>query len=651
MKSKTSFFNKTIFKKNMTLFSPLWAGYLVFLAIMVPGRLWKNFRKIMLHPEWYSQDALDRTDSFYRSLGDILGTDMQLFGVVIMAALTIMGIYHYLCVSKNANMIHSLPVTRTELYLTNVVSGLMVCWGPQIIVTVLSEIICIRYGYHYEKELFLWLLYGMGTTVIFQSIATLCAMLTGLWIAMPIYYGIANGLVLGITSLISFIISGFAYGVNYSNGWIWEDFVRWMTPMFNIPASCSFSLVKDATDTMVTGISFGGGKVLCVYFVAAIGLYALGLIAYKKRALECAGELVAFSFLKPILRWGVGFGGGYLCAIFVEAILLEIGDRCSPVTLLLLDLLFAVVFYFLMEMFIQKRVKIWKSGWTKQLIAFLLFMVISYGGMYGIGAYVEKKVPEISEIERAYIEQNRCVEYTGEDIAEVIELQKELVERKEYSGYNMNGWVTITYLMKDGRSIERYYTYPIREEYRSIIEKIDEKANLPENVALDVLCYNYKEQLTPKSVKFEGFMEYYGKVNVEARDIKPENWPDGFESAEDAKRIYEAFLKDIEEGNYGKDDQYQYDYETGTMFAEEEYDGKGFWMYMDFDVADLDHYQSMQMRKQNEIYYRGEGSYAYSDRNVIEFSDLKNRARVQKEFYITQNCANVIEAIEELSVK
>ena len=119
MKSKTSFFNKTIFKKNMTLFSPLWAGYLVFLSIMVPGRLWKNLRKIKLNPDWYSEDSL------YRTLSDILGTGMLLFGIVVMAALTIMGIYHYLCVSKNTNMIHSLPVTRTELYLTNIVSGLI----------------------------------------------------------------------------------------------------------------------------------------------------------------------------------------------------------------------------------------------------------------------------------------------------------------------------------------------------------------------------------------------------------------------------------------------------------------------------------------------------------------------------------------------
>ena len=646
MKSKTSFFNKTIFKKNLTLFSPLWAGYLVFLGVMVPGRLWKNFRKIRLHKDWYSEDSI------YSTLADILGTGMLLFGIVVMAALTIMGIYHYLCVSKNANMIHSLPVTRTELYFTNVVSGLMVCWGPQIIVTILSEFICIRYGYHYEKELFLWLLYGMGTTVIFQAIATLCAMLTGLWIAMPIYYGIANGLVAGITSLIAFIISGFAYGVDYYEEMMSGAFVWWTTPMVQIGANCSVSLVQNPEDMLVTGISFDGGKILGIYIVAAIGIYALGLIAYKKRALECAGDLVAFNFLKPILRWGVGFGGGYLCAIFIETILLEIGDKCSWVTFLLLELFFAGVFYFLMEMFIQKRMKIWKSGWTKQFVAFLLFMVVSYGGMYSIGAYVEKKVPELSEIERAYVEQNRCVEYTGNDIAEVIELQKELVARKDYSGYNMNGWVEITYLMKDGKSIKRYYTYPIREEYRSIIEKIDEKENLPENVAQEALCYNYKEQLTPKSVKFEGFTDYYYMVNgVKTKNPKPVNWPDGFATSEETKRVYEAFLKDIEEGNYGKDDQYQYDYETGTMFAEEEYDGKGFWMYMDFDVADLDHYQSMQMRKQNEIYYRGEGSYGYSDRNVITISELKNSASVQKEFYITQNCVNVIEAIEELSVK
>lgn len=645
MKSKTSFFNKTIFKKNMTLFSPLWAGYLVFLSIMVPGRLWKNLRKIKLNPDWYSEDSL------YRTLSDILGTGMLLFGIVVMAALTIMGIYHYLCASKNTNMIHSLPVTRTELYLTNIVSGLMICWGPQIIVTVLSEIICIRYGYHYEKELFLWLLYGMGTTVIFQSIATLCAMLTGLWIAMPIYYGIANGLVAGINALIAFIISGFAYGVDYYEEMMSGAFVWWMTPIYNIAAHCSVSLVQPK-DMMVTGISFDGGKILGIYIVAAIGIYALGWVAYQKRALECAGDLAAFNFLKPILRWGVGFSGGYLCAIFIKEILSEIGDRCSPVTFFLMDLFFAVVFYFLMEMFIQKRMKIWKSGWTKPLIAFLLFMAVSYGGMYGFGAHIEKTVPKLENIERAYIDQNRCVEYTGNDIAEVIELQKELVARKNYSDYNMNGWVDITYLMKDGKSIKRYYTYPIREEYRSIIEKIDEKENLPENVALEALCYNYQEQLTPRSVKFEGFTDYYYMVNgVKTENPKPVNWPDGFESAEDAKRIYEAFLKDIEEGNYGKDDQYQYDYETGTMFMEGEPEGNGFWMYMEFDVADLDHYQSMQMRKQNEIYYRGEGSYAYSDRNVIEFSDLKNRARVQKEFYITQNCSNVIEAIEELSVK
>ena len=447
MKSKTSFFNKTVFKKNMTLFSPLWAGYLVFLSIMVPGRLWKNLRKIKLNPDWYSEDSL------YRTLADILGTGMLLFGIVVMAALTIMGIYHYLCVSKNANMIHSLPVTRTELYLTNIVSGLMICWGPQIIVTVLSEIICIRYGYHYEKELFLWLLYGMGTTVIFQSIATLCAMLTGLWIAMPIYYGIANGLVAGITSLIAFIISGFAYGVDYYEEMMSGAFVWWMTPIYNIAAHCSVSLVQPK-DMMVTGISFDGGKILGIYIVAAIGIYALGWVAYQKRALECAGDLAAFNFLKPILRWGVGFSGGYLCAIFIKEILSEIGDQCSPVTFFLMDLFFAVVFYFLMEMFIQKRMKIWKSGWTKPLIAFLLFMAVSYGGMYGFGAHIEKTVPKLENIERAYIDQNRCVEYTGNDIAEVIELQKELVARQNYSDYNMNGWVEITYLMKDGKSIK-----------------------------------------------------------------------------------------------------------------------------------------------------------------------------------------------------
>ena len=43
MKSKISFFNKTIFKKNVTLYWPIWALYTLILIIAQPLMLWSDF--------------------------------------------------------------------------------------------------------------------------------------------------------------------------------------------------------------------------------------------------------------------------------------------------------------------------------------------------------------------------------------------------------------------------------------------------------------------------------------------------------------------------------------------------------------------------------------------------------------------------------
>ena len=40
MKSKTSFFNKAVFRKNVVLYWPIWVSYLLYGLIKVPGRLW-----------------------------------------------------------------------------------------------------------------------------------------------------------------------------------------------------------------------------------------------------------------------------------------------------------------------------------------------------------------------------------------------------------------------------------------------------------------------------------------------------------------------------------------------------------------------------------------------------------------------------------
>ena len=139
MKSKKSFFNKTIFKKNVTLYWPLWAVYTVFLFCMQPMMIWV-----------YNYNANRRNDytmtDRVRDLISSLSMEGYILLIAFFAMLFGMALFNYLYNSKSANMIHSLPVDRTELFGTNVLSGLAFLVVPQLFVAILSVFVCLGYG-------------------------------------------------------------------------------------------------------------------------------------------------------------------------------------------------------------------------------------------------------------------------------------------------------------------------------------------------------------------------------------------------------------------------------------------------------------------------------------------------------------------------
>ena len=65
MKSKISFFNKTIFKKNVALYWPIWAGYLLVLLFVQPVMLWGCIQSGKYYEEYTAQDMLQDLISVY----------------------------------------------------------------------------------------------------------------------------------------------------------------------------------------------------------------------------------------------------------------------------------------------------------------------------------------------------------------------------------------------------------------------------------------------------------------------------------------------------------------------------------------------------------------------------------------------------------
>ncbi len=151
MKSKTSCFNLTIFRKNFTHYWPLWALYLSYLVVVIPLNLYLNITN-----EYYGTYQASRQ---YMAMENTLKTGFLPFPVFLFAVVMAAAVFSYLYSARNANMIHALPVNRVELFVTNYLSGISFMLIPQLLIFVVSVLVCVATGITCMQYLLLWLVY------------------------------------------------------------------------------------------------------------------------------------------------------------------------------------------------------------------------------------------------------------------------------------------------------------------------------------------------------------------------------------------------------------------------------------------------------------------------------------------------------------
>ena len=143
MKSKTSSFNTTIFKKNLTHYWPIWIVYLCYLIVVVPLSIW-----LYANNESNYIGNVPLTQKQYYVIGSALAGAGSVIPVFIAAAAAALAVFSYLYNPRNANMIHSLPLDRRELYITNYVSGFVFLFVPELIAFIAGVLVC-----HYRRYL------------------------------------------------------------------------------------------------------------------------------------------------------------------------------------------------------------------------------------------------------------------------------------------------------------------------------------------------------------------------------------------------------------------------------------------------------------------------------------------------------------------
>lgn len=451
MRSGTSFFNGTVFKKALTRFWALWAVNLVFWAILLPLQA---LLSLGTRGNWALLE-------FARSTVTALtGGPMGVIFAAMEGILAAMAVCSHLYNSRSANFMGSLPVRREGLFLSHYLAGLVMLLAPNCLVFLLTLAIEAAGGALLIAPLAWWLAVSCGMYFFFYSFAVCIGMFTGHIIALPAFYAIGNFLCGGIYLLLNWMMERFYWG--FAGFDALERIADWLTPAMRLASKVSADYRYTETAQVFQP---SGSRELAVYAAAGLVLAVCALLLYRRRALESAGDMVAFRFMRPVFRYGVAFCGGISLGMVISS-LLSMGETGMMVSIAI----WGVVGAFVAQMLLDKTFRVfrkWKGAAAVALIFAAAFLVIGLdltGYEHRVPAADSVASVTISGLDMPpYDDGSRVYDLTltdRADIGRVTALHRAIVERGEDCSYS-NGdnlcSLNVTYQLKNGSIITRAY--------------------------------------------------------------------------------------------------------------------------------------------------------------------------------------------------
>lgn len=283
MKLKVCFCNKTVLKTDITRFAPVWASYLLGLAMMV-----------LLQFSGGSDDAAKTSIVYDFNRLCMLGVGINgLYALVVVQAL-----FEDLLNPRLCNALHAMPVTRDGYYGAHLIAGLLFALVPNCLVLLPTSLLLPRQ----VASVSLLALLALSLQYIFYLGTALTAVqLAGNRIGMVLIYGILNFATVLLYWFVAMVFIPLTYGKDISISWVARicPTVAMYEGTYFAPVDHSY-YIGDTYHYVFDGISMGD-----VWLKAAVcaGLgvvcMAIAQLLYRKRRLETAGDLVAYSILSP----------------------------------------------------------------------------------------------------------------------------------------------------------------------------------------------------------------------------------------------------------------------------------------------------------------------------------------------------------------
>lgn len=217
-----------------------------------------------------------------------------------------MAVWSYLIIRRTVGLMHALPVTRTQAFFSHVLSALGALTAGNVLIFLLTALCSAGFSYVDWAALGTWLLLTELMALFFFALGSLCAMVTGWLLAVPVLYGAMNVIALLLYAVINTMTQMFYFG--YSNSDI-PEFITWLTPVGRIwdavanggaqPIEVQFREPIGTQSYQRVQLPASAFSTCIIYAAVGIALLALVWWLYKKRPSETAGDFPVLPVAAP----------------------------------------------------------------------------------------------------------------------------------------------------------------------------------------------------------------------------------------------------------------------------------------------------------------------------------------------------------------
>ena len=548
MTSKISCFDRAVFRRALKKTAPVWILYTLY-ELLLPLRLFSFCRGVSS----CTDDFLVQIEKTILGYARINASLLPF----LLGGLLAWVLFFWLFRAGTAYFYAALPVRRETLFLTNYLTGLLLCAAPAL----LSSLLLWAVGAGFGAAVFVPAMQVFTATMLgfllFFSFAVLVCCVVGQMAAMPIVYVILNFTFFVLETIVRHLLFTFVYGMPYSQSSTMQSFALHATPVLGLLQG-GFRVATDWAERdgmyyMEYAPRLEGWGYLGA--LAALGLlFALcAFLLLKHREMERSGDVIAVGWLRPVALYVFTIG----CALVLGALMAELFSSNTADNfwyVLLFLFMGAFVGYFAGKMLLQKTVHVFRSGWLG-LGACCLALLLAFGAaefdLFGYSRYL----PERSAVQAAgltHYQSNGL--YTTQDdafIQDVLNLHTAAVSEKSKQEHRRHAYQLgtdyteqfyITYRMTDGTLTERYYSIVYSEadleDPDSLISRFSALYNSPGSVLIRT-----------------GFDTPRTEKNVLSCYVSSFDTGESLElTGRDAWRVYTACLDDINAGLLGAED-------------------------------------------------------------------------------------------------